>query len=429
MQGDSGHNIIYSRSRPHPARPVSTLFRTAVQHFLEQHPRDSTIHRWQLAFALGHTTVSYRERAARFMTAPLFSVLIDTYNHERYIEEAVQSVLAQDFPASEREILVVDDGSTDRTPQILAKFAPQIRVLRKTNGGQASAFNHGIPECRGQLIAFLDGDDSWTPNKLKAACDVMAANPSVGMMGHAFDEVQAGSPATTIAPPQEIYVNLADAHAADIFRVHRPFFGTSRLVMRSHIARQCVPVPEALIFEADEYLFTLAAALAGGFVSAHALTRYRLHGESLFVAAGSSTEGLRRKQRVLEALATSLQQVLPRVGAPPDAVRSTVDIVNAEASQLRLTLDGGWSWEVVRVETAIYHALHRGAPWRSAAFRWLSMIPALLVPPRTYYRTRRFLAKHPWYSYFRRRIVPVPPITVPKSGAALPEKSPLPRDS
>jgi len=93
------------------------------------------------------------------MSAPLVSVLIDTYNHERFIEEAVNSVLAQDFPASDREILVVDDGSTDRTPEILRRFEPQIRVLRKPNGGQASAFNHGIPECRGEIVAFLDGDD------------------------------------------------------------------------------------------------------------------------------------------------------------------------------------------------------------------------------------------------------------------------------
>src|SRR5882724_5067565 len=100
------------------------------------------------------------------MTTPLVSVLIDTYNHERFIEEAIQSVLSQDFPAAEREILVVDDGSTDCTPQILAKYASQIRILRKPNGGQASAFNLGIPECQGELIAFLDGDDWWAPNKL-----------------------------------------------------------------------------------------------------------------------------------------------------------------------------------------------------------------------------------------------------------------------
>jgi len=90
------------------------------------------------------------------MPRPIVSVLIDTYNHERFIEEAVNSVLAQDFPASEREIVVVDDGSTDRTPDILRTFVSEIRVLTKANGGQASAFNCGIPECRGELIAFLE---------------------------------------------------------------------------------------------------------------------------------------------------------------------------------------------------------------------------------------------------------------------------------
>src|ERR1700751_5078545 len=123
------------------------------------------------------------------MTTPRVSVLIDTYNHERFIEEAIQSVLSQDFPASEREILVVDDGSTDRTPQILAKYASQIRVLRKPNGGQASAFNHGIPECRGELIAFLDGDDCWAPNKLSAVAQAFAANPAVALIGHSITEV------------------------------------------------------------------------------------------------------------------------------------------------------------------------------------------------------------------------------------------------
>src|SRR5579864_5798208 len=101
------------------------------------------------------------------MTKPFVSVLIDTYNHERFIEQAIVSVLEQDFPASEREIFVVDDGSTDATPAIVSKFEPQVRLLRKANGGQASAFNAGIPECKGEIIAFLDGDDWWASGKLK----------------------------------------------------------------------------------------------------------------------------------------------------------------------------------------------------------------------------------------------------------------------
>jgi glycosyltransferase involved in cell wall biosynthesis len=62
---------------------------------------------------------------------PAVTVLIDTYNHERYIQEAMVSVLEQDFPRAEMEILVVDDGSTDRTPEIVRKFAPGVRLIQK----------------------------------------------------------------------------------------------------------------------------------------------------------------------------------------------------------------------------------------------------------------------------------------------------------
>jgi glycosyltransferase involved in cell wall biosynthesis len=64
------------------------------------------------------------------------SGLIDTYNHERFIEQAIVSVLEQDFPESEREIIVVDDGSADRTPKIVKKFEPRVRLLRKKMAGK-----------------------------------------------------------------------------------------------------------------------------------------------------------------------------------------------------------------------------------------------------------------------------------------------------
>src|SRR5260370_12749644 len=102
-----------------------------------------------------------------FRLAKIFaSVLIDTYNHERFIEKAIVSALEQDFPAADREIIVVDDGSTDRTAEIVRKFEPRVRLLGKENGGQASAFNAGIPECKGEIGAFLDGDDLWASHKL-----------------------------------------------------------------------------------------------------------------------------------------------------------------------------------------------------------------------------------------------------------------------
>src|SRR5467141_4803772 len=97
--------------------------------------------------------------------------------------------MEQEFASAEREIIVVDDGSTDDTPEIVRKFAPRVRLLRKQNGGQASAFNAGIPEARGETVAFLDGDDWWAPGILSAVASVFAAEPAVGLVGHGITQV------------------------------------------------------------------------------------------------------------------------------------------------------------------------------------------------------------------------------------------------
>lgn len=95
---------------------------------------------------------------------PTVSVVIPAYNAARWIEETLQSVFAQDYP--DYEVIVVDDGSTDNTAEVVARF-PQVRCIRKPNGGQASARNVGIRAAQGHYIAFLDADDIWLPDKLR----------------------------------------------------------------------------------------------------------------------------------------------------------------------------------------------------------------------------------------------------------------------
>ena len=342
------------------------------------------------------------------------SVLIDTYNHERLIAKALHSVLQQEFPAGSAhqfEVIVVDDGSSDNTPEIVRQFEPRVRLIRKKNGGQASAFNAGIPECRGDVIVFLDGDDWWAPGKLQRIAEAFAKNPSAGMIGHAFIESFDDGSERAITPHIECRLRLDSADGAGFFRLSRCYFGTSRLAMRADLARKILPVPEALVFEADEYLFTMGAALADTLVLPDALTHYRVHAGNLFLGAGATSAGERRKAVVLAALAVALRKNLPATGASPDAIALVIEMVEAEAAQLRLKLEGGWPWETYSTESAIYRIQHADAPWKSRTFRALSMVPALFLPPKWFYAGRRWLGSQTWYKRARSAALPVPGFT------------------
>jgi glycosyltransferase involved in cell wall biosynthesis len=95
---------------------------------------------------------------------PLVSVIIPTYNRGWIVQEAIDSVLDQDF--RDFELIVVDDGSDDNTREMLSAYGKAITILRQPNRGVSAARNRGIAEAAGQLIAFLDSDDLWLPGKL-----------------------------------------------------------------------------------------------------------------------------------------------------------------------------------------------------------------------------------------------------------------------
>ena len=321
------------------------------------------------------------------------------------------SVLEQNFPATDREIIVVDDGSTDRTSEILRKFQPHIRILNKQNGGQASAFNVGIPECRGEIIAFLDGDDWWASGKLRRVAELLASDSSLGVVGHAIIEAFNDGSERIIAPERPLRLRLNSGRAAGVFRLHRCYLGTSRLALRADLARKLLPIPEGLVFEADEYLFILAAAIADVAVLTEPLTYYRLHGSNLFMSPGATSDGERRKQRIFAVLAAELRRALLATDAPRVAVASILEFVDAEAAQLRLRVAGGWPWETFRTETTIYRIQHRDASWKNKLFRGITMIPALALPPRWFYSIRDWIAAQSWYTAGRKRFLPVPGTT------------------
>jgi len=107
---------------------------------------------------------------------PLVTVIIPTYNRAWVLKEAIDSVLAQEF--GDLELIVVDDGSTDNTPQILESYAQDLTVIRQPNRGVSAARNRGIVAANGRLISFLDSDDLWLPRKLSSQVNFFNSNPA-----------------------------------------------------------------------------------------------------------------------------------------------------------------------------------------------------------------------------------------------------------
>jgi glycosyltransferase involved in cell wall biosynthesis len=341
------------------------------------------------------------------MSRPYITALIDTYNHERFIEQAVLSVLEQDFPASEMEVLVVDDGSSDSTPEILSRFAPQIRVLRKSNGGQGSAFNFAIPEARGEIISFLDGDDWWAQGKLARVAEVLRAEPEVGILGHGTTEVHPDGSHHTEILRENFRLRADTVEGARLFRLRKSFFGT-RMSMRSAVARNILPVPDALIIEADEFLFTLAVVSANALILPESLLFYRIHEGNLFHATKFAAEGMRRRQKVMAKLAAELEREIRHRGLSAEVIRTIVEPVQREADQFRLILDGGWPWEAVRTEWRLFRIHCEEATTSHRFFKCATLASALLLPPRTYYAAKGWLAHNPMYRRSRQKWLPIP---------------------
>lgn len=118
---------------------------------------------------------------------PLVSIIIPVYNGEKYIGECIQSVVDQSYP--NKEIIVVDDGSSDHSRQVVENFGDQVCYHYQRNAGSAVARNCGIERARGRYIAFNDGDDLWSPNRLHQQVRFLEEHPEYGVATGRFQHV------------------------------------------------------------------------------------------------------------------------------------------------------------------------------------------------------------------------------------------------
>lgn len=112
-----------------------------------------------------------------------FSILLPTYNREKLIKRAIESVLSQTY--NDYELIVIDDGSTDDTNKVVSAYNdPRIYYYFKENGGQNSALNYGLQYANGKYIAFIDSDDAWLPKKLEKCLEAYELDKEVGVVYH-----------------------------------------------------------------------------------------------------------------------------------------------------------------------------------------------------------------------------------------------------
>jgi glycosyltransferase involved in cell wall biosynthesis len=206
-------------------------------------------------------------------------VIINSFNYAQYIEEAIDSVLSQDFPRDQMEILVIDDGSTDDTEVRVRKYGSRLKYLYKPNGGQASALNLGFDNAQGEIIGLLDADDYWLPTKIKRVVQAFQSNPEVGMVYHRLLELDSDSGVRSDASFSAISGIVCQSRRDLLSYMVYP---TSALAFRRNSLVTLLPIPKALTIQADAYLAGLVIFLAPILAVNESLAVYRIHGKNLF---------------------------------------------------------------------------------------------------------------------------------------------------
>ncbi len=324
---------------------------------------------------------------------PLITALVDTYNHERYIEQALVSILEQGLSLAELEIVVVDDGSTDQTPSIIQKFVPRVKHVRKKNGGQASAFNAGFAEARGEIVAFLDGDDWWAKEKLLTVADALERHPAVAAVGHGHYEFHEATNETQLrVPRRQTLISMADREATRVAARERRFLLPSALTVRRKVLEWIMPIPEEIVFIADVPL-QAAALVMGTLILDQPLFYYRYHAQNLYSIDPNDDAKLCRKYEMTELVCERLYRRLVELGVPEESVSEFLGSVWVEAKRFRLGRFGGSRQDAFRTEMEAFRAAPLNPSVGYRLFRYITLGAALLLPARTFYKVRNWYAE------------------------------------
>jgi glycosyltransferase involved in cell wall biosynthesis len=323
---------------------------------------------------------------------PFVSVVITTYNQAEYIEATIASALAQSYPS--REIIVVDDGSTDDTAAKLERFGDRIVHIQQPNGGVAASRNRGVAAARGALIAFLDGDDLWAPEKLAVQVAAHQANPAAGLIAvdaSIFSDTDTQRVSTlpwgTLASDVPEGGSLTRRFYREL--IHRNFISTtSQVMVPADVLEKVGPSDTTLSISSDYDLYLRIASMHDVTLIRKPLARWR------YLQTSASGPGEQRQARydlaAIAALKCHLRAARPECQA---LIRGTVRRATFDAA--RAAYDRGCDVDRDRPWAREY----LGKLWAtSPASPWPMVFCAGLIGPRGLRRAGAALLRLSKYS-------------------------------
>ena len=265
---------------------------------------------------------------------PFVSIIVNNFNYGRYLRDAIDSALNQEY--AEMEVIVVDDGSTDDSRDIIASYGSQIKVVLKSNGGQASALNAGFAASCGNIILFLDSDDILLPH---AVSNVVPLFSFLGTskvhwpmwLIDAMGEKTGGTRPPEVPPEGDFRAQVLQRGPSNVASSPTSGNAWSRTLLE-----RILPIPEDLAYYrscADEYLYTLAPVFGQVRTLAEPQSCYRIHGNNVY-----SSRSFREK---LELELSGYDQQCDALGCVLERNAISVDVISWKQHSWFHRLDRG----------------------------------------------------------------------------------------
>jgi hypothetical protein len=259
-------------------------------------------------------------------------IVIDNYNYGRFLGEAIESARGQSH--FKVNVIVVDDGSTDGSRELLADCGDDVEVVLKENGGQASAVNEGLRHCRGDVVIFLDSDDLLRPEAAATVATAFATDEAIAKVQYRMEVVDAeGRPTGATKPAPHLPAPNGDVRAQELAApFDMAWRATSGNAFRVEALRRILPMPERDFRRCADWYLVHLSALLGPVVSLEAIgAAYRVHGDNSYEpeAPGFDLPRIRTTIEFAAATKRELARLADELELPrPDPILSVWDLAN-----------------------------------------------------------------------------------------------------